>query len=115
MNYKRHEQKYICSAYQIEHLLKILPSILQVDSHQKGPSYHVKSLYFDTQNNRFLSESLNGIPKRLKYRLRQYEGDNENFKFECKSSFLNLKQTLFLWLKKKDLYTILDKKTPNNL
>lgn len=115
MNYKRHEQKYICSSYQIEHLLKILPTILPFDKHQKDSSYHVKSLYFDTPNNRFLSESLNGIPKRLKYRLRQYDNNNEKFKFECKSSFFHLKQKRFVWVKKEELDIFLNNEITNDL
>ena len=105
----RHEQKYICSAIQIKHLLGVLSVILPKDIHQNGV-YHVKSLYFDTKEDRFLEESLDGVKKRSKYRLRRYDQDKKNVKFECKSSLLQLKQKRFVWLTPKELEMVLSGK-----
>ena len=97
--YHRHEQKYICSSAQIKHLFEALSAILPTDKHQNG-LYHIKSLYFDTKDDRFLQESLDGVTERSKYRLRRY--DKENIKFECKSSFFQLKRKRFVWLPQKE-------------
>ena len=105
----RHEQKYICSYAQIKHLFEILSAILPADKHQKG-SYHVKSLYFDTKDNRFLRESLDGVTERSKYRLRRYDDEKKNIKFECKSSFLNLKRKRSVWLPQEEAEIIAQSK-----
>ena len=103
MNHKRHEQKYLCSAGQIAHLLKILGAVLPRDEHQKAETYHISSLYFDTPDDHFLSESLNGIPRRSKYRFRSYNHDNNHLKFEKKSTFFHLKEKQFVWLNRQKM------------
>jgi len=102
----RHEQKYICSFGQMMHLYEVMSAILPADAHQNG-SYHIKSLYFDTEKNRFLQESLDGVSERSKYRLRRYDEEKEKIKFECKSSYFQLKQKRFDWLSKKEAENML--------
>lgn len=105
-NLYRHEQKYICSSSQIKHLHNVLQTFLPVDSHQNG-TYHIKSLYFDTIDNRCLQESLDGVAKRSKYRLRYYDKQIQKVKFECKSSLFSLKQKRFVWLNQKQAESVL--------
>ena len=104
-NTYRHELKYVCSASQIKHLFELLKNVLPQDEH--NGVYHVKSLYFETSSNRFLEETLNGVAKRSKYRLRRYDQDIQNIKFESKSSLYSLKQKRFIWLNQEQVETIL--------
>ena len=101
MNNLRHELKYLCSYGQIECLKKALSAWFSLDAHHtKGDAYHVKSLYFDVESDRFLFESLNGAPNRKKYRLRRYNLETEKIKLELKSSVDHLKSKKHIWLDK---------------
>ena len=99
MNNLRHELKYLCSYGQIECLKRALSAWLSLDEHHMtGESYHVKSLYFDVGSDRFLLDSLNGVPNRKKYRLRRYNLETEKIKLELKSSIDHLKSKKHIWL-----------------
>jgi len=95
----RHEQKYICSLKQLEALKEVLSSVMSCDRFASDQGYLVSSLYFDTQNDRFLSESINGFSYRQKYRIRSYNGDTEKLKLECKEAFFHMKRKKFISLK----------------
>ena len=98
----RHEQKYILSYQQIMHLRELLCSVLPYDGHAKNGSYHIKSLYFDTYNNLFLMESINGLPYRKKYRIRSYNNDTKNLKLECKEAYYSMKRKQFVSISNED-------------
>lgn len=103
----RHELKYLCSGAQMDHLQHLLSGLLIPDSNQIGNAYRITSLYFDTESDRFLAESLNGNPERKKYRLRRYNSEINKIKFEQKSSFYNLKNKKFIWGNKTMAYNLL--------
>ncbi len=81
----RHEFKYLCTEAQLAVLKSRLLGILQKDSHV-GPSgtYHIKSLYFDDQNDRCFWENENGVSPREKFRIRIYDNSPERISLECK-------------------------------
>ena len=56
-----------------------------------GGNYVVRSLYFDTYDNKCLLEGKAGTDNRRKYRIRIYNTDTATIKLECKHSFRGMK------------------------
>ncbi len=90
----RHEEKFICSDRQLQLLEFRLRSILQHDRHQTNEDYQIRSLYLDTYDDRLYRESLAGIKKRHKYRIRFYDMNEEFFRLERKDTMDRLKKKL---------------------
>ena len=88
----RHEDKYICSERQFVIIENRLKAILPADINQTGNDYHIRSLYFDTIDDRMYHESLAGIERRSKYRLRFYNLNTGFFRLERKDTVRNMKQ-----------------------
>jgi hypothetical protein len=88
----RHEEKYICSERQLDILEHRLASVMQPDVNQTGNSYRIRSLYFDTIDDRFYHECLSGVDGRRKYRIRFYNLDDGYFRLERKDTKGSLKQ-----------------------
>lgn len=74
----RVENKYIVSDKDIALIRGRLNGFLQRDSHQFGESYLIRSLYFDTCDEKCISENDAGIDDRKKYRIRTY-GESDGF------------------------------------
>ena len=77
MNY-RVENKYIVSNKDIALIKGRLNGFLPRDSHQFGESYLIRSLYFDTYDEKCISENDSGVDDRKKYRIRTY-GESDGF------------------------------------
>lgn len=88
----RHEEKYICSERQLFIIEKRLSAVMSADVNQTGNDYRIRSLYFDTIDDRMYHESLNGVDRRSKYRLRFYNLSTDFFRMERKDSVGKLKQ-----------------------
>ena len=88
----RHEEKYICSERQLVIIENRLKAIMPTDINQKGSGYRIRSLYFDTIDDRLYHESLSGVDRRSKYRLRFYNLSADYFRMERKDSIGSLKQ-----------------------
>ena len=69
----RHELKYQINPHQYFIIKQRLKSLLLPDKHA-GPQgdYHIRSLYFDTIDNKALHEKLGGFHDREKFRIRIY-------------------------------------------
>ncbi len=82
----RHEYKYRIDAGQAALLEARARSVLSLDPHT-GPegSYQIKSLYFDDYHDSCYYESLEGLNRRAKYRIRYYNTDTSFLKLEKKS------------------------------
>lgn len=87
----RHEEKYICSDKQLLLLEHRLKNFLPVDSNQKEDDYLIRSLYLDTMEDKFYHESLNGVYKRSKYRIRFYDLNSDFLRLERKDTIGALK------------------------
>ena len=82
----RHEEKFICSERQltlIEHRIRVM---LKKDSNQKNDDYRIRSLYYDTTDDRLYNESINGVDNRSKYRIRFYDMNKGFFRMERKDT-----------------------------
>jgi len=85
---KRKELKYFISYAQYISIANTLRKILNPDRHNKnGKGYFVRSLYFDTLDNKSFEEKMAGIENKIKYRLRVYDINTAWVKFEIKSKF----------------------------
>lgn len=83
----RQELKFLCSDYEMEILKHRLRAILPYDSHQTGESYSIRSLYFDTADDRCYYENEAGVDERKKYRIRIYNGSDQRISFEIKEKY----------------------------
>lgn len=82
----RHEEKYLISRGEYEYLSRLLSAALKRDSHSlKKGEYFIRSLYFDTLDNRAYEEKMGGILERMKIRLRIYDTDAGSAKLEIKN------------------------------
>lgn len=82
----RHEYKYICDGIQNAILKMRAKGLLREDIHVGDEGYYdVRSLYFDTPDNRCYWENEDGCDKRDKYRIRIYNANPEKIVLEKKS------------------------------
>lgn len=88
----RHEEKYICSETYLKLLESSIQNFLKPDENQGEDGYEIRSLYFDTVDDRLYDEGVQGIEKRDKYRIRIYNCNADTIKLEKKTSVRNLKK-----------------------
>jgi len=81
----RHEWKHEINEMDKRVLLSRLPLIMQKDSHAKGDGYYIRSLYFDSINDKALREKVDGVNHREKFRIRYYNDDLTYITLEKKS------------------------------
>lgn len=80
----RTEKKFLISLYKAIVLSNKLGSVLFVDSHNGTEGYMVRSLYFDSVDDRDYYEKEDGLLIRKKIRLRVYSPDDKVVKLEKK-------------------------------
>lgn len=68
----RQEKKFLISSVQFYRYSHNLSQILSLDSHSQGEGYRIRSLYFDTLDDRDFQEKEDGLEMRRKIRLRNY-------------------------------------------
>lgn len=89
MNY-RHEIKFLVSDLDLEKIKHRLDALMTIDAHQIGDSYIVRSLYFDDVYDSCLTETIEGIDNRKKYRIRTYNRCSDIIRLEEKSKLHNM-------------------------
>lgn len=89
----RHELKFLCGEGELRLLEERIRHICSLDSHvgEEG-SYTVRSLYFDTYDDRCFYENEAGADQRKKYRLRTYNGETGIIHLECKETLHGMKR-----------------------
>ena len=87
----RHEYKYLIDAMQ-QSLLKLhAAGTLQPDAHaDENGEYLIRSLYFDSLDDKCFYENENGDDPREKYRIRFYNCDSSRISLECKAKTRSL-------------------------
>ena len=90
----RHEWKHEISYLDMLALRQRLRAVAQTDRHAAGGRYLVRSLYFDTPEDKALREKVNGIARREKFRIRYYNDDLSFILLEKKRKVNNLCQKL---------------------
>lgn len=86
----RHEIKYYINKMKAMELTQLFKSIMEIDPNgDDSGAYWIRSLYFDTLNNKDYYEKVIGYNLRKKIRLRIYNFSQEIIKLEIKNRFDN--------------------------
>ena len=67
-----------------------MSALTSPDPHAKDGKYHIRSLYFDTPEDKALREKTDGVDRREKFRIRYYNDDTDFIKLEKKSKLNGL-------------------------
>lgn len=86
----RHEVKHEISKADLLILRQRLRAVMKPDCHAVNGQYEIRSLYFDTQNDKALREKLDGVITREKYRIRLYNNDPSIIHLERKFKHVGL-------------------------
>ncbi len=81
----RHEWKHEVNYMDYLTLQMRLSAVMQRDRHAVNGKYEIRSLYFDTPDDRALREKIDGVNQRDKYRIRYYNSDLSFISLEKKS------------------------------
>ena len=82
----RHEYKHAINLLDYHTLRQRLRPITRLDPNAKADGrYHIRSLYFDNDDDKALREKLYGLPTREKFRIRLYNGSGDFIRLEKKS------------------------------
>ena len=95
----RHEEKFLIGIPQYQMLKSMLSTVMHRDVYaSEDGRYSIRSLYFDTMNNKDFFEKESGIEIRRKIRLRTYMPEVRDFKLEIKNRKKNgiYKESVFL-------------------
>lgn len=94
----RHEVKHEVSKGDLRILRQRLRAVMKPDCHAVNGQYEIRSLYFDTPNDKALREKLDGVNIREKYRIRLYNHEASRICLEqkCKYGGLGCKHTAVL-------------------
>ncbi len=88
----RHELKFLCEERQLYFMEQKLRHICRRDIHAgESGVYSIKSLYFDTVDDKCYHENQAGVDDRKKYRIRIYNNNVDVIKLECKYSKRGMK------------------------
>jgi uncharacterized membrane protein len=83
-NVLRKENKYLISLEKFYRIKRQLELFLDYDEHSTNEGYIVRSIYFDTIDNRDMFDTLYGYYEKQKIRLRIYSIYDKYVKLECK-------------------------------
>lgn len=98
----RQEKKFLITLQQYYEFSHIFSKVLTLDSHSQGDGYEIRSLYFDSLDDRDFHEKEDGIELRRKIRLRTY-GENTPFAMlEMKQKQGQLQKKRSLKMKRED-------------
>lgn len=87
---QRHEWKFEIDRLDLLLLRRRLGAVMRPDPHAKNGRYFIRSLYFDTPEDRALREKLDGVSRREKFRMRYYDRDTSLIHLERKSKLAGL-------------------------
>ena len=86
----RHEMKIEISKADFFELRLRLNAVMKRDANGDSGKYEIRSLYFDTPDDRALKEKIDGVNRREKYRIRLYNRNTDFIKLEVKRKIANL-------------------------
>ncbi len=104
----RHEWKHEISYLDSLTLQMRLKAVMQNDPHAKDGRYQIRSVYFDTPNDKALREKVDGVNYREKFRIRFYNGDTSFITLEKKSKINGLCAKEFCVISKNEAQSIVD-------
>lgn len=104
----RHEIKHNITMSDMIAIRQRLKAVAAVDSHTVDGKYLIRSLYFDTPEDKALIEKQSGVSRRQKFRIRYYNGDTSFIQLEKKSKTAGLGTKVSARLTKEQARQILD-------
>ena len=99
----RRELKYLIGYQDSLKLQEELDKLLYLDMHSQSGFYNIRSLYYDSINNKDYAEKYAGIEYRQKLRIRVYDVEQEKAKFELKEKVGVYQLKRSLWISKEDV------------
>lgn len=102
LSVSRRELKYLIGYQDSLKLQEELDKLLYLDKHSEEGFYNIRSLYFDSINNKDYAEKFDGIECRQKLRIRIYDVEQEKAKFELKEKVGGYQLKRSLWISKED-------------
>ena len=88
----RHELKFLCSQHTLKLIEEKVRQICTPDAHANDSGiYNIRSVYFDSFDDKCLDENLDGVDNRYKYRIRIYNHSDSLIKLERKATLRGLK------------------------
>lgn len=99
---KRKELKYFISYSEFVAMNSALEKVLKRDSHDKGKGYFIRSMYFDSIENKAFEEKVAGVESRKKIRIRVYDFESKKAKLEIKNKTGECIFKESVWIKKED-------------
>jgi hypothetical protein len=98
----RQEKKYLISLDQFYRYSHSLSRVLKLDSNSQGDGYMIRSLYFDTPEDKDYQEKEDGLEIRKKIRLRNYGPDTDFAMLEMKQKQGSMQKKRSLRLDRED-------------
>lgn len=102
----RQEKKFLISLEQLYRYRGLLVQVMLSDEHNQGDGYPIRSLYFDSLDDRDFEEKQEGVELRRKIRLRNYGADSDFAMLEMKQKQGVLQKKRSLRLSKQDAYCL---------
>ena len=110
----RFESKYLINNLQIEELKHRLSPVVKLDPILgKREFYSIRSLYFDDNNDTCLNQVINGLSKRVKYRIRFYNFNEKYIVLEKKYKINNMTRKVSCELTKEQVLNIINNRDLN--
>jgi len=107
MRVVRNETKFYINYLDYKTISGLLSRVLTKDENcVSSEGYYIKSLYFDNVDDEAFHEKIDGVDKRMKYRLRIYNCDDKFIKFEIKNKLNNYMYKDTALVKMKDAQAI---------
>ena len=85
----RKELKFLCDDRMLTVIENRIKGVMKRDKNQTGDHYNIRSIYFDSPNDRCFHENQAGVGSRVKYRIRIYEKSDALIKAEIKSKYFD--------------------------
>ena len=105
----RFENKYLINSLQIEELKHRLAPVVSLDPILSGRKfYSIRSLYFDDNYDTCLNQVINGVSKRVKYRIRFYNFNEKYIILEKKYKINNMTRKLSCEITKEQALDIIN-------
>lgn len=104
----RHELKHDISMSDMIAIRQRLRAVAKTDTHAVDGKYLIRSLYFDTPEDKALIEKQSGVSRRQKFRIRYYNGDTSFIHLEKKSKTAGLGTKVSALISKEQAKQILD-------
>ena len=105
----RQEKKFLITLAQFYQYAHYFDQIMHQDSHNKGEGYTIRSLYFDTLDDKDFNEKEDGIEIRRKIRLRNYGSESTFASLEMKQKQGAMQKKRSLKLKKEDAQRLIQR------